>query len=122
MPDKIEVNEESGIIQITSYGEITGEDLKNTRRIVSEIIRQTGFCKLLVDTTGLQCTIPVMTTFEHAYIISDENVFKTLKHAILVISSPVKRDLDLMVKIATNRGGSIKMFHTREEAFSWLNN
>ena len=119
MPEKVEVLEDLGIILITSFGVVTDEDLGQSRKQVSTICRDRGLTKILVDATGLTSAIPIIDAFEHAAILSKDDIFKKAKHAI-VASEPVQRGLQFIETAAFNRGAKLRVFTSREEALDWL--
>ena len=117
MPDKVLLNEELEIIEVQSYGEVTGVDISNSIRQIVEIQRDSDIDKLLVDTTR-QETLP--SPIEIVKIFSAYP--RDLKTALLVNASQATvDDVEFVETVAVNRGKRIQMHYDQEKALRWLN-
>ena len=95
MPEIIEIIEDTDIIQITSYGEITEKDLRISRETVHKLCSEHGFTKVLVNATAITNKINTIAAFEHGSILACNNLFRKAKHAIVVSKNNIY-DLILM--------------------------
>ena len=119
MSETVEVIEGLGIINITSVGQITENDLRHSRMSVREICRQSGITKILVDASGQTNRLPIMMAFNHATMLAEDEIFRKAKHAIIA-SENNNRELHFLETAAFNRGVNVRLFATRENALSWL--
>ena len=60
MPDRIRLNEDHGVIEVQSYGQVSKKDIAESISKVREVLSSKGISKILVDTTK-QETMPSTT-------------------------------------------------------------
>ena len=116
MPDRITINEDLGIIEVYSHGELTLDQVRNT---ISESIRishEKNIYKVLVNTLDLVKIPGVVDVFK---IFSELPQKLFIAHVMSI--DQIKRDLLLFGEnVALNRGKNVKFFDTIEEAVAWL--
>ena len=116
MPDKVEVNEEKRIIEITSFGVVTSWDIADSVNKISEIYNKTGIHKVLVDTTNqekMPGTVGIFKLFS--------TLPKEVSYVLLVKENQLtERDLVFAETVSVNRGIMVKVFYDRELALEWL--
>ena len=117
MPEDVTINNELGIIEIDSYGDITEEILYTSVKKIKQIRGKTGINKVLVDTTG-QSSMPSAISL---YTFGN-NIPHLFKYAIVVSEmQSTKKDQDFFEAVAINRGFKVQEFITKDEAIEWLN-
>lgn len=117
MPDKVRLNEELDIIEVHSYGEVTGDDISSSIRQIREIQQASGVSRLLVDTTQ-QESLP--SVFEILEIFS--RYPREIKTALLVDrSQQTAHDVEFVETVGVNRGKKIQLHYDRAKALRWLN-
>ena len=117
MPDKVSFNKELEIIEVESFGEVTGLDISNSIQQIKEIQQDSGVDRLLVDTTRQQ-TLPSPIEIVEIFSAYPRN----LKTALLVDASQATvDDVEFVETVAVNRGKNIQLHYDREKALRWLN-
>ena len=119
MPEEVKLNEEEGVIEVSSHGVVTKQDIADSVDIISEIKRNKGINKVLVDTreqTSMPNTIEIVELFI-------EKFPDNMKVAIITSEKqPTKRDIDFAEVVAANRFfDKFKMFPSKEQALAFLN-
>ena len=119
MPEEVKLNKEEGIIEVSSYGVVTKQDIINSVDIVLKINRDTGIDKVLVDTreqTLMPSSIEIVELFA-------EKFPHDMKVAVITSEEQAtKRDIDFAEIIAANRFfDKFRMFPSKEQAMAWLN-
>ena len=116
MPDKVFFNEDIGVIEVESYGVVTKNDIQESIRTILQIAQDKGINWLLVDTTR-QETMPSTTGIYDIF----STFPRSLKLALLVQpSQTTAEDIRFVETVGVNRGFSMQIFHSREEALKWL--
>ncbi len=117
MPEKIILNEQRGIIEVSSYGIVTKQDIMNTVDAALKITRGKGINKVLVDTRE-QTAMP--DSSEVVDIFSDfPDDFKV---AMLVSEEqPTAKGVAFLETVAVNRFFNYRIFSSEEQALAWLN-
>jgi len=117
MPDKINVNEELGIIEVESFGLVTKDDISESINAARELHDSKDVVKILVDATKqnkMPGTVDIYNLFA--------NLPLKFKIAILARESGANfNDLKFGVTVAKNRGTLIKLYTEKQEALDWLN-
>jgi hypothetical protein len=118
MPEMVNVDKEQGIILIDSSNLVDTDDLSKSLETVLQIAQDTGFTKVLVDTS----TLILLPSLLHLHLFAEELSRKTqgFKHAI-VVSEHSPKDLGHIETAAMNRGVHIQMFTSKTDALNWLN-
>ena len=119
MPEVVTVNETLGIIEVRSYGEVSEQDLARSREQVSDIMREQGIMKVLVDAreeTSLPSTFPLFL-FGSSFAQSD--ILRSMTLAA-VVSEMTKKHLAFIETVARNRGVEIRIFDSMDAALAWL--
>jgi len=117
MPEKVTPNEAHGIIEVSSYGVVTKQDIMNTVDIALKVTREEGINKVLVDTRR-QTVMP--NSSEVTEMFSDfPDDFKV---AILVSEKkPTAKDVVFLETVAVNRFFKYQAFSSEEKALAWFN-
>lgn len=117
MPEKITLNEQRGIIEVSSYGVVTKQEIMNTVDAALKITRGRGINKVLVDTRE-QTAMP--DSSEIVEIFSDfPDDFKV---AMLVSEEqPTLKSIAFFETVAVNRFFKYRIFSSEEDALAWLN-
>jgi hypothetical protein len=117
MPDKIQVNEDLGIIEVESFGNVSRDDISQSIAKVRELFVEKGLSKILVDTRKQDEVPDTMDIFELFSTFPRE-----LRIALLVEQSQsTKDDLDLAETVGVNRGVHVRILDEKESALQWLN-
>jgi hypothetical protein len=120
MPETIEILEDLDIIKVTSYGEITDDDLRKSRETINKLCSEHGYKKLLFDATKLH-NIRTLAAYEHGVCLAKYHFLRISRHAIIATQDN-RIYLDFICTVGTNRGAQIKVFEKKDEATTWLNN
>ena len=116
MPEDIIINRDLGIIEVHSYGNVTGDTLDASLTKVKQIEENTGIGKVLVDTTEQDTMPSTFTIFQFA-----EKLPRDFRFAIIVSEKQATRlDQDFFETVARNRGFIVKEFISKEKAIAWL--
>ena len=117
MPDRIQVNEERGLIEISSFGEVSIGDIAQSISIVQKIFHEKGINKILVDTRE-QVSMP-----DSSGIFELFSTFpREFRLALLVVESQAtEEDISFGETVGGNRGVLVKRFYDEEQAVQWLN-
>lgn len=118
MPETITIHEELEIIEVHSFGQVTGEDLLQSLQAADQICQTRGYNKVLIDAQeeGISKTIDLFVfsaTMEKAYI------GKTGRFAV-VISEATRKGLKFLESATQKRGLKVKTFMSADEAIDWL--
>ena len=116
MPDEVKVNEECGIIEIRSYGEVTKEDIAHSIAEVCRLNLEKGINKVVVDTTEQEQLPGTMGMYELFSLFP-----RDLRVALVSEDlQPTARDIHFIETVAQNRGIKIRVFPSKEESLNWL--
>ena len=116
MPDQLTINEELGIIEVYSSGEITVEEAEQTVKKSLRIFKERNIDKVLVDATSLTKLPGTVEIFQFLSSSPPE-----LTQALVISKDSFSEDLlSFGENVAVNRGKNVKLFFDREEALSWL--
>lgn len=116
MPDEVIVDQALGIIKVRSFGVVTRDDIAGSIEQILQIQEETGFDRLLVDTTEQQVMPDPVDIFE---------LFSTypgkIKTALLLDrSQATAKDIEFVETVALNRGKAVKIHLDLEQALLWL--
>lgn len=118
MPDKVELNRDLGIIEVTSYGVVTGSDISDSVDKIDAFYRETGIPKVMVDTTRqekMPGTVGIFKLFSSMPL--------TITFVLLVKEKQLtEEDLLFAETVAVNRGVRMKIFYDKEKGLEWLKN
>ena len=114
MPDTVEYLEKIGIIRIDSHGQSRIGEWIRSRDEAMRIHRDTGAGLVLFDVRRLQATPNTLELFDFA---ADLPV--AIKFAI-VVSDRNRDDLGFVETVGSNRGKSVRVFQSYEQAVAWL--
>ena len=116
MPEEIRINLELEIIEVLSYGKVTGDTLDASLQEVIRLEKETGINRILVDTTN-QTEMPgVMTVYNFA-----NELPRNIRFAVVASEQQVtKEDQDFFETVARNRGFIVREFASRDKAITWL--
>lgn len=117
MPDKFEINEKLGLMEIYSYGIVTAEDIDQSIEKAQNALKKYGLNKLLVDSRKQEKMPGAVSIFR---IFS--NFPRHISLAILAEKKQVTvNDIIFGENVAVNRGIRMRVFYDREAAVEWLN-
>jgi hypothetical protein len=118
MPEMVSFDNEHEIILIESSDLVGTDDLSKSLETVLRVAQNTGFTKVMVDTSKLV----LLPSLLHLHIFAEELSKKTkgFKHAI-VVSEQSPKTLEHIETAAMNRGTDIQIFTSRTDALNWLN-
>ena len=119
MPERLEVLEGEGIIQVISTGNISGLDLKVSRDGLVSLKNLNSYDKVFIDATGV-VKVDTLDAFEHGECLCSNEALRRYKYAVLVSNNSLK-DIHFIETVCCNRGAKMKLFTEKEEAISWLN-
>jgi hypothetical protein len=119
MPEVVTVREDLGIIEVRSYGEVSEQELTSSREEVSEIIRERGIKKVLVDACDLTSLPSTFPLFLFGKSFADEDILRTMMMAA-VTSEKTTKDVAFIETVARNRGVEMRIFDSTDAAIDWL--
>jgi hypothetical protein len=116
MPDKIQVDEDRGIIEVESFGEVSKADIAQSISNVRQILIEKGINKILVDARKQETMPSTMGIF---------NLFSTFPRefrlALLAAQSQeTEEDLSFAETVGMNRGVRLRIFYEKAQALRWL--
>lgn len=116
MPDLIEINKESGILEIKSFDVVSQRDIESSIAEVSRLKDEIGISKILVDTTK-QKSMPDMTPLFKLFseFPNDLRVALLANEDQSTLSS-----IQFAETVASNRKCKFKIFFLRDAALEWL--
>ena len=116
MPDKVRVNEELGVIEVDSFGNVVKNDIAQSIASVRDILAERNISKILVDARRQEAMPSTQSIFELFSTFPRE-----FKVAILIAESQMTSDdLSFVETVSMNRGISIRGFAQKEQALQWL--
>ena len=116
MPEQLKINEELGIIEVYSFGEITVEEAEQSVKKSLRIFKERNIDKVLVDATSLTKLPGTVGIFQFF-----SNSPPELSQALVISRDSFSEDLfSFGENVAVNRGKNVKLFFDREEALIWL--
>jgi len=116
MPDKIRVNENLGIIEVKSLGEVSKDDIEQSIAKVREIYNERNIKKILVDTRRQETMPDTLDIFDLFSTFPRE-----FKLALLIVESQATaEDISFGETVGVNRGVLVKIFYDEEQALQWL--
>ena len=117
MPDKLHVNEQLGIIEVRSFGEVSGADISGSIREIWRLSRELNIRKIVVDTTE-QDTMPDILQLVGIF----EDFPRDLKLALVARADQATSE---NVRTAKNvnmvNGVAVRDFNDWDKAVAWLN-
>lgn len=119
MPEDIEIIEDLGIIQITSVGLVTEEDLRKSRQSVFKICQERKLNKILIDASRITSLPTITQLFQHGVSLSEPEVPRHVKFAV-VVSEATRKESRFIEDVAMNRNANLRNFETRDQALAWL--
>ncbi len=117
MPEKVSVNEDLGIIQVDSHGEVTEEDLMGSLKEIVRISSERGIKKVFVDATSEE-SLPRMIPL-HEFGSELASVLRDVQFAVAV-AKHLGDDLSFLETVTNNRGMRVAMFDSTDAALAWL--
>lgn len=120
MPETVEILQDLGIIQITSFGKVTEDDLHKSRQAVAQICQEHGFKKILVESRDISSMPSTIKLHQHAEGLTGAEAPTSFKFAV-VVSDTNLEDAQFIETVARNRMMNFMNFTSREEALAWLN-
>ena len=116
MPEDINVDEQSGIVNIRSYGVVSKNDLVEVIEKVKEINKKKHISRVLVDTREEERLIDTLDMYDIFTHFPSE-----LRVALLAEESQKTfKDVSFVETIAQNRGFKIKKFLSKDAGMEWL--
>lgn len=117
MPEDVIVRDDLQIIEVTSYGDITLEDLRQSLHTIAQIHQDRELSRVFVDATqetSLPSTLPL---FKFGSELAER--LRTTRIAVAV--SPRNReDMHFLETVTQNRGMQVRTFDSEEAALEWL--
>jgi hypothetical protein len=118
MPEKIQVNEDLGIVELESSGKVTKQEMVESISQLREIFDKQGIYKVLVDATR-QDKMP--STFDIYELFSTYP--REIRLAVLIqLSQATADDITFGETVGVNRGVRMKTFCEKKQALKWLDN
>ena len=114
MPDTVEYLEKLGIIRIDSHGASRIDEWKRSCEEALRIHLETGAAQVLFDVRRLRVTPNTLDLFNFAADLPD-----AIRFAI-VVSNGNREDLGFVETVGSNRGKSVRVFQSYEQAIAWL--
>ena len=118
MPETVRIDREHGVILVDSSHQVGEDDLRRSLESVLQIAHHQGLNKVMVDATGQTSLPSIMALYGFASELSSRA--RNLKHAI-VVSEQSPEDIRFIETAAHNRGVTIQIFSSQDDALSWLN-
>ena len=116
MPDLLNINEELGIIEIHSFGEITIKEAAQSMKDCVRISKEKNIDKVLVDASSLTKIPGIVDIFQ---FFSDFP--KELTIALVIPQDSFTKDtFSFGENVAVNRGKNVKLFFDLNDAKEWL--
>ena len=116
MPDEYEIDEKKGIFEIRSYGILTKKNMEDSIEKALLAKKNIGIDKLIINTSELKSVPGTLDIFEVM-----ANLSQQLKIALIVKKGqPTADEIQFGETVATNRGGKVKIFSSKECALEWL--
>ncbi len=116
MPDLVTINKDENIIEITSYGVISKNDIKESIAKIKQIMNEIGINKVMVDTTKQESMPGTMGIFDIFTIFPRDFKVALFRNDGQLTSE----DIHFIETIAHNRGIMIKAFTSVDNAKEWL--
>lgn len=116
MPEKIIVNKELQIIEVISVGTITIDDMSSSLTAVEKISSETGFTKILVDTTRETSFPSIIQAHGFASKLPRGIMFAIIAKK----GQPTQERVRFTETVAINRGFMFQLFTSKNEALEWL--
>lgn len=117
MPDKFQINEKLGLLEITSTGIVTADDIDDSIEKSKAAFEKLGINKLIVDTTK-QEKMPGTVSIHRIFSNFPRNISLAL---VAERNQLTENDIIFGENVAVNRGVRMRIFYNREEAIKWLN-
>ena len=117
VPDKIQVNEDLGIIEVESFGKVSFDDISQSIANVRQIHVEKKLSKILVDTRKQEVMPDTMGIFDLFSTFPNEFTLALLVER----SQATERDISFAETVGANRGVRVRMFYEIEPARQWLN-
>ncbi len=116
MPEKVTLNKDLNIIEVSSYGSVASEHVTRSVSEVERLHQETGINKVLVDTTGLTSFPGTIDAYEIA-----KSFPRTLRIAVFILEEQKTRfDLRFTETVAQNYGIDLRLFNSKDDALEWL--
>lgn len=118
MPYELKVNEESGILELKSYGPVSGEEITESMIEIQHLSEETGIRLLFVDSREVDKMPNTIDLFELT-----SRFPRFLKMAILVpADSELMETYKFGETVGVNRGIPLRVFTSASDAIEWLKN
>lgn len=114
----IRVDYSLNILAVKSAAVVKIEDVYETIAKLNELIEKTGMNKALLDLRGVVSVPPMIEMFEITTKIP-KNLWVA---AVVEASDAVEEEFKFAETVAKNRGISLRLFRTENEALEWLKN
>jgi len=117
MADKIQVDEDCGIIEVESHGNISKADIAQSIANVQNILTEKGINKILVDTSK-QKQMPSISEILDLF----SNFPRDFKLALFVVKSQdTEKYVSFAKTVGASQGNRVKIFYDKGQARQWLN-
>lgn len=116
MPEEITINNDLQIIEVMSVGDITINDLESSMATVKKINSETGFTKILVDTTREKSFPDTFKVHTFASLMPRGMQFALVSNE----GQPTKKHVRYVETVAINRGLLVQEFNSKSAALEWL--
>jgi hypothetical protein len=117
MPEIVSINKELGLILINSIDLVGVADLTESIESVLQIANHHGLNKVMIDATALKLLPSFLHLHSFAYELS--RLTPNIKYAIIISKQSPKEASDI-AKFAQDRGVIIKVFTSKDDALTWL--
>jgi hypothetical protein len=117
MPGTVIVDSLQGIIQIESEKTASYQDLLQQLKSLKLLAAEHNLKKVLHNATSLEYLPSVMQIHNFAAELARQT--PGMMHAIIV-STQTPKDINFIQTVAHNRGASVRVFLSRDDALSWL--
>ena len=107
------------LIKGRAEGEIEPSLVKTIASEQADIVKTSGYRKLLNDLRSAQITLSTFDIYNMPRIVDEQGVPLTCKRALLV--SKASTDLDFLETVSVNVWQFVRIFSEMDEALEWLN-
>ena len=117
----VTVREDLGIVEIRTQGDISIQDMIQTRESVVGICQEHKIYKVLIYALDWSSRPDTFQLFQFGREMSESVILRKIKFAVLA-SKATAEDIQFIKTVALNRNGAdIQVFDSLDAALAWLN-
>lgn len=117
MPGTVSMNKELGVIEVSSFGDVTPDDIFDNTLAVEKMREKNGVDKVLLDVRKQSSTAGMTDIFR----IASEVPLSMKLAVVLSEGQPTEEDNRFFETMANSCGASVQTFPSKDEAVEWLN-